>query len=259
MLRSLLTTVRNMAVRNTDGVKTTQIDEQYPEHSIPLMPSVTILDLSGDQSPMRDDTMHACHSITALDLSDNPHITDAGLVGLSALTTLNLTRNKRITSDGLRHLTALTALDLTENDTVIDVSALAPRLRALSLSMASVRKNHITDEQVSCLTALQELDLSSNDLITDRGLVGLTQLQWLSILDQESVTGTYQPLVEQGGLARIATVEMDPGLGLDEEGRIIEISNVDLLIDGLGALIRPGGSGGGDHQDTMYTRLLTVV
>lgn len=214
----------------------------------------TALDLSGDWSPVRDSTIHIFHAITTLNLTDNPHITDAGLSSLTALTALNLTRNKCITSDGLSRLESLTALNLTANDTVVDVRILAPRLRALSLAMASVHDTtRITDEQVSCMTRLQELNLDSNDVITDRGLVGLTRLQRLSLLDQDSVTGTYQPLVAQGGLLAIAVVELDVGLRLDKAGRIVEVSNVDLLFDGIGDILRGGGGGVRDESAMCVT------
>ena len=208
-----------------------------PNASLPVipLPAVTRLDLSGSRkSAVCDNSLRCFHSVVTLNLCGNRGITDAGLQHLTALTALNLTRNRRITSDALARLESLTVLDLTQNTTVDDIRPLANRLRALSLSMASVHTTRITDTQLSCMTALQELDLCCNDTITDHGIAGLTRLQWLSLLEQESVTG------EGCDLSRIDVIELDVGLELNADGRIVELSWYDITRRGVNDLLGTG-------------------
>lgn len=173
--------------------------------------------LRGGKSPVRDTHLRQLqHSdaVVLLDLSDNPHITDAGISHLTGLVTLKLARNTRITNDALVRFTSLTTLCLEGNRCITDLSAL-PRLTTLSL--ACCWEGGVGDEALASLTQLTSLSLAENSVITRAGLAPLRNLRYLDVSFAEYIAASH------GHLSPDAKVHTQPGYYL-EDGSVVELT-----------------------------------
>jgi Leucine-rich repeat (LRR) protein len=115
-------------------------------------------------------------SLTDLNISFLPKVTDAGLTGLEALT-------------------SLTSLDLSRNAQVTDatIALLQPLQHLRTLNASRIDITHLCGDVIGQLQALTSLDLGYNPLFNDNGgalLAPLTQLTSLS-LPYTAITDTF--------------------------------------------------------------------
>jgi hypothetical protein len=181
-------------------------------------PPLVHLILRGAKSPVRDHHLRQLHhsdAVVLLDLSDNPHITDAGISHLTSLVTLKLARNTRITNDALARFTSLTTLCLEGNGRITELSAL-PRLTTLSL--ACCWEAGVGDEALAKLTQLTSLSLAENTVITRAGLAPLRNLRYLDVSFAEDIAA-------ENGHLDPATTEVHTQAGYYvENGSVVELT-----------------------------------
>jgi hypothetical protein len=170
-------------------------------------------------------------SLTSLDLSNNSHVTDVGLMSLSSLRsleTLCIGSCPLITGVGLAclvSLESLTSLDFGNRVNMIRFGSINVRSGLTRISEAGLRA-------LAPLTSLISLDLGSC-LVRDIEMSGLGSLVSLISLKLSRSRSEYSP-VSDFGLAELASLER---LEILELGSFSRITGVGLLALWLGNLL----------------------
>uniref|UniRef100_A0A3Q3XJS5 Leucine-rich repeat and coiled-coil domain-containing protein 1 n=1 Tax=Mola mola TaxID=94237 RepID=A0A3Q3XJS5_MOLML len=184
---------------------------------VPLTPTVTSLNLHGNQIPRIEGLTSTWH-LRHLDLSSNCISHIEGLSSLTSLRTLNLSCNLITKVEGLNGLVRLTRLNLSHNQINNLAGFLCLHGREYNLEHISLQGNNLdrVDHLLQCLLGLQglrEVTLSQHD--SDNPICRLPDY-WDSVMESLPQISVLDDLDRLGNQSRLGLVSPFDFPGLDD-------------------------------------------
>ena len=162
---------------------------QVTDSAIRFLTNLT--SLGADSCKITDESVKCLRNLTSLESSENPHITDSSIKFLTNLTILTLILMDNITDEGMKPLIKLRCLELTDNSKMTGVF-LQDFKDLTSLDLHG--DEYITDENIKNLVSLTSLNLENNQKITSEGVMLLTNLRELKLVDSSITNDGISPL-----------------------------------------------------------------